>query len=88
MTFMFLIGALLSNIVLATSSRVYLILLGLHIACYGLALLGLGVKVLPLWIRRITAVPSYFVMTCAAFAIATFRFLKRDTMMIWRPRGG
>jgi hypothetical protein len=39
-------------------------------------------------LKKITIVPSYLLMSNVAFAIATFRFLRGDTMAVWKPRAG
>ena len=56
-------------------------------AGYALALLEMS-GYAPRPLRRFTVVPAYLVMSNAAFAIATFRFLRGDTMATWRPRAG
>lgn len=85
--FVFMIAALLSNIVLARDSGFFQVLLALQALAYALAILGLAHGI-PGWLKKITVVPSYLVLSNAAFAIATFRFLRGDTMAVWRPRAG
>jgi len=85
--FVFMVGALVSNIVLAVDDGFYQGLLALQIAAYSLAVLGLS-DALPGWLKKITVVPSYLVLSNVAFAIATFRYLRGDTMAVWRPRAG
>ena len=85
--FVFLIVALLCNLTLATASSFYQILLFLHLGGYLLALMGLS-RQLPNWLRKITIVPSYLVMSYAAFAMATFKFSRGDSMAVWKPRAG
>jgi cellulose synthase/poly-beta-1,6-N-acetylglucosamine synthase-like glycosyltransferase len=85
--FLFLLVALACNFVLAMSSPFYQLLLSLHIAGYLLALVGLS-RGIPPWLRRLTLVPSYLLMTYAAFAMATFKFFRGDSMAVWRPRAG
>jgi len=85
--FIFMILALVSNIGLAETGLLYQVLLGLHLTAYALALLGLSSGP-PGWLRRITAAPSYLLMSSAAFAMAVFKFLRGDTMATWRPRAG
>ncbi len=85
--FVFMVCALAANLALAADSSFYRVLLGLHLAGYGLALLGLsrhggG----PL--RKLTNVPSYLLMTYAAFAVASIKFLRGQTMATWQPRAG
>ena len=85
--FVFLLLALACNIGLAASEPFYRLLLGIQVAGYALALIGLSSK-LPRWLHRVAVVPSYVVMSYAAFAMALFKFLKGDTMATWRPRAG
>lgn len=85
--FVFMAVALGCNIALAPGGGFYQILLVLQIAAYCLAVLGLGQQ-LPDWLKKVTVVPSYLVLSNVAFAVATFRFLRGDTMAIWRPRAG
>lgn len=85
--FVFMVSALLSNMVLALDDGFYQVLLALQLVAYSLALLGLSHQ-LPGWLKKITVVPSYLVLSNTAFALATFRFLRGDTMAVWRPRAG
>jgi cellulose synthase/poly-beta-1,6-N-acetylglucosamine synthase-like glycosyltransferase len=85
--FVFLVLALLANTWLATRSLVYLWLLVLHLGCYALALLGLA-RVGGRWLRAFTVVPAYLLVSYAAFAVATLRFLRGQTMATWQPRAG
>ena len=87
MAFLFLIAALISNVLLAKFSDFYQSLLIVQVLVYAVAVLGL-LRVLPAWLRRITVVPSYLLMSYAAFALASFKFLRGDVMAIWRPRAG
>lgn len=84
--FVFMVSALISNIAVALQGNgLYEALLIAQIAAYALALLGLARR-LPSWLRKIVAVPSYLVLSNAAFAVAAFRFIRGDTMATWRPR--
>lgn len=88
--FVFLIGAMASNIMLALGEApagLYTCLLGGQVLCYVLALLGLSDKT-PGPLRRIATVPTYLVMTYAAFAWATVKFLRGQSMATWQPRAG
>jgi hypothetical protein len=85
--FVFMVVALAANIALALESVLYQTLLVLQILAYCLAIVGLGRK-LPGMLKKITIVPSYLLMSNVAFAIATFRFLRGDTMAVWKPRAG
>jgi cellulose synthase/poly-beta-1,6-N-acetylglucosamine synthase-like glycosyltransferase len=85
--FLFLASALAANLWLASQSAMYLWLLVLHAACYGLGFMGLAGAGGPL-LRRLTVVPAYLLVSYAAFAVATFRFLRGQTMATWQPRAG
>jgi hypothetical protein len=39
-------------------------------------------------LRRLTVLPTYFVVSNAAFAVATLRFARGDVVATWRPRAG
>ncbi|CAN5159554.1 glycosyltransferase family 2 protein [soil metagenome] len=84
--FVFMLSALASNLVLAQDDGFYRGLLLLQLVAYGLALLGF--LRLPGFLRKLTVVPSYLLLSNVAFAIAAFRFLRGDTMAVWRPRAG
>jgi cellulose synthase/poly-beta-1,6-N-acetylglucosamine synthase-like glycosyltransferase len=85
--FVFMLGAIVSNVVLAQTDGFYQTLLALQLAAYGLALVGLARR-LPGWLAKVSVVPSYLVLSNTAFAVAAFRFLRGDTMAVWRPRAG
>lgn len=87
LTFVFLIAALLANVILALSSPLYRWMLYLQIAAYALACLGLSAR-LPRLVRKLSGLPSYFLVSNIAFAVATLRFVRGDAMATWRPRGG
>ena len=80
--------AFLTNLVAATSGPGYLALLLAQIAVYALAILGLRKTTLPGPLRALTVVPSYFVLSNAAFAVASVKFLKGESMATWKPRAG
>ncbi len=86
MAFVFLATALASNLVLAFGSTFYQVLLVLHLLCYGLAacgLLGIGRRM-----GTLAVAPAYLLMTYWAFAVASWRFLRGQTMATWKPRSG
>jgi len=87
LTFLFLAAALIANIVLAMHSIFYATLLGLQLACYALALLGLC-RGLPIARSRLAVLPGYFLASNAAFAVAAIRFLRGDVVATWKPRSG
>jgi hypothetical protein len=86
-TFVFLIMAFAANLLLAIDRPLYRWLLLLQLLAYGAACAGLRWQ-LPRALRRFTGIPSYFVASNAAFAVATLRFLRGDKLATWRPRSG
>jgi hypothetical protein len=87
MAFIFLATALVSNIVLAIGSPLYRMLLALHLLCYALAacgLLGVGRRSMGM----LAVAPAYLLMSYGAFAVASWRFLRGQSMATWRPRSG
>ncbi|MHB8742780.1 MAG: glycosyltransferase family 2 protein [Sulfuricaulis sp.] len=87
LTFLFLPIALAANFELAFTTPIYRWLLAVHLIAYGLALLGLAVG-LPRILRKLTAVPSYFLLSNIAFSLAMLKFIRGETMATWRPRAG
>lgn len=85
--FVFLALALLLNSWLAQASLFYEVLLFLQLIGYSVALLGLLPK-LPTWLRRSMTAPSYLLMTYVAFAMAMYKFVRGDSMAVWKPRAG
>jgi cellulose synthase/poly-beta-1,6-N-acetylglucosamine synthase-like glycosyltransferase len=87
MTFLFLPIALAANVKLAFAEPMYQWALAVHLTAYALALLGLSAR-LPRLLRKITSVPSYFLLSNIAFSLAMLKFLRGETMATWRPRAG
>lgn len=87
LTFVFLIVAFATSSVLALRSPGFRLLWQLEVLALALAALGL-MRGLPSFVRRMTGLASYFLVTNVAFAVATVRFLRGDAMATWRPRGG
>lgn len=85
--FVFMPVALAANAALAASSPGYLALFLAHAGVYALAALGLR-KNLPRPLRALTVVPTYFVVSNAAFAVAAVKFFQGETMATWQPRAG
>lgn len=79
--------ALAANMILARGSAFYRVLLFAQVAVYGLALLGL-LEGLPRSLRRVTALPTYYVVTSVAFAWAVVKLLRGQAMATWQPRAG
>jgi len=86
LAYLWLISALLANVVLAVSSPLYRLLLVLHLGAYVLALSGLRGGGGPG--RRWSVVAAYVLMSYAAFAVASWRLLKGQNMATWKPRAG
>jgi cellulose synthase/poly-beta-1,6-N-acetylglucosamine synthase-like glycosyltransferase len=85
--FAFMPIAFAANAALAMRSRAYLALFLAHTLVYGLAVLGLR-RNLPRALRALTVVPTYFIVSNLAFAVAVVKFLRRQTMATWQPRAG
>jgi cellulose synthase/poly-beta-1,6-N-acetylglucosamine synthase-like glycosyltransferase len=85
--FLFLGSAIVLNALLATRSDLYTLLLLAQLLLYLFALIGLA-RGLPRTLRALTALPTYFVMSNAAFAVAVLRFVRGDTLATWKPRAG
>jgi cellulose synthase/poly-beta-1,6-N-acetylglucosamine synthase-like glycosyltransferase len=85
--FFFLASALVLNALLAARSNLFTLLLLGQLLLYLFALLGL-VRGLPRTLQALTALPTYFVMSNAAFAVAALRFARGDTLAVWKPRAG
>lgn len=85
--FVFMATALASNVALALREPFYRWLLFAHLLGYALAVLGLT-RLGAGSLHRLTVVPSYLLMTYAAFAVATVKFLRGQRMATWKPRSG
>ena len=85
--FAFLPVALVANAALAVSSPSYRVLLAAQVLAYALALLGLQAR-LPRAVRALTVVPTYFIVSNLAFAVAVVKFFRGQTMATWQPRAG
>jgi cellulose synthase/poly-beta-1,6-N-acetylglucosamine synthase-like glycosyltransferase len=85
--FLFLGSAIVLNALLASRGDLYTLLLLAQLLLYLFALIGLA-RGLPRALRALTALPTYFVMSNAAFAVAALRFVRGDTLATWKPRAG
>lgn len=85
-SFFFLTIVFLTNLVLVSNPG-YAALFILQLTGYLLALVGWR-KSLPKLVHKLTFIPSYFLVTNAAFAVAAIKFLQGKTMATWQPRGG
>lgn len=77
---------------LATNSflieqELYMGLLIVQLVFYVLALMGMS-KIAGAAMGKLTKVPSYFVLTNAAFFIAIIKVFKGESMAMWKPREG
>lgn len=77
----------LFNLTLLDFNRFYYWFLIIQIIAYTVAVLSHFLKKLPLWTGKIL-IPYYFVILNTACAVAFWKFLKGDKMVIWRPRSG
>ncbi len=87
LSFVFLGLALAANVVLAGRSEPFRILLECQIVFYALAFAGLT-RGLPKLLQKLTALPTWFVMTNVAFGVAALRFLRGESLATWKPRAG
>jgi cellulose synthase/poly-beta-1,6-N-acetylglucosamine synthase-like glycosyltransferase len=87
LSFVFLALALALNLALARHSFAFALLLACQAFFYVLAVAGLSRR-LPGALRKLTALPTYFVMSNVAFGIAAVRFARGETMATWKPRAG
>ena len=85
--FAFMPVAFAANAGLASASPVYLALFAAQVLVYVLAILGLR-KRLPGMLGALSVVPTYFVVSNAAFALAFAKFVRGQTMATWQPRTG
>jgi cellulose synthase/poly-beta-1,6-N-acetylglucosamine synthase-like glycosyltransferase len=85
-SFLFLPVVFVSNLMLA-STPAYRALFIAQMMIYLLALVGWR-KDLSGPFRKLTLIPTYFLMTNVAFALAAFKYLQGETMATWQPRAG
>lgn len=82
-----LAGLVVFNALLVGDGHFYSWFLALQVLAYGLAALGH-------WLSHVPGVPSraltpyYFVILNAACAVAFWKFVKGQKMVVWKPRGG
>lgn len=85
--FVFLVTALAANLALAATSSFYQVLLLLHLLAYAMAgcsIAGVGLGRL----NRLAVVPGYLLMSYVAFAVASWRLIRGQSMATWKPRAG
>jgi cellulose synthase/poly-beta-1,6-N-acetylglucosamine synthase-like glycosyltransferase len=85
--FPFLALTLIFSVLLALRSPPFRIFLACEVGFYAVAAWGLSGRI-PARLRRLSALPAYFVMSSMAFAIAAVRYLRGDVMATWKPRAG
>ena len=74
-----MVGALLSNVPLASGSTFYAAMLAGQAAFYGAAIGGLWSD------QRILRLPSFLVLANLAVLAAWFRYIRGDRMIVWKP---
>jgi hypothetical protein len=84
--FVFLPIVFVTNLMLVSTPG-YAALFIMQMFAYLLAIVGLR-KNLPRLFGKLTFIPSYFLTTNVAFALATLKFLQGETMATWQPRAG
>lgn len=82
-----LIGLFFFNSFLVDVNQFFLYFFILQLGAYGFAAVGHLFRSLPAWAAKLL-VPYYFVILNVACAFAFWKFLNREKMVIWRPRGG
>ena len=87
MAWLALIGALISNMLLATEGAIYSVIMLLHAVFYGLALYGFLNRT-SAEIPKIASIPYYFILINFAAMHAFLQFLQGKKQVIWNPRTG
>lgn len=82
-----LAGLLVFNALIVGEHPFYLGFLVMQLSAYGLAALGHWLGRMPTAAFKILA-PYYFVILNAACAVAIWKFLSRQKMVLWKPRVG
>ena len=77
----FLVGALVTNAVLAMSSLLYLLLLLGQVIFYGIGLYGWITQSL----RGVLKIPMFFLVVNAAIAVAWYQYLTGKRVVLWTP---
>ena len=85
--FVFLVTALGANLTLASTLPFYRGLLAMHLFVYAMA--GCGIAGARLGrLDRLTVLPGYLLMSYVAFAVASWRLVRGQSMATWKPRAG
>lgn len=85
--FLPLLGLLATSVLLEDEHPFYEVFLDLEIAVYALALLGHVMRQWPSTVSTLLA-PYYFVVLNAACAVAFWKLLSGQKMVMWKPREG
>ena len=88
LAFVFVVIALFTNLALAVDSSFYRFVLFAQLLWYALGVWGIAATPRARKIRLLTSIPAYLMMVYAAFALASFRFLRGRSMATWQPRAG
>ncbi len=79
----FLLTALVANVVLSVSSMFFSVIMLLHLLFYIIAIYGWLAKTPPS--RALLKIPLYFVTVNLAIVVAWWRFLRGKRMVMWAP---
>lgn len=82
-----LMGLFIFNALIVGKHSLYLGFLALQLLAYGFAILGHWLSRFPSMASKIL-VPYYFVILNAACAIALWKFMNGQKMVLWKPRVG
>lgn len=85
--FLPLAGSLLFSALAYDSHALYAAFFALQLAAYAVAALGHYLRRLPAGASRLL-VPYYFVVLNAACVVASWKFLRGQKMVLWKPRQG
>jgi len=83
----FMILAFVSNAMLFNYSNIYAELFYMQLVIYLIAIIGLSQR-LPEIVRKVTKIPTYFLISNSAFLVALIKLFKGETMAVWKPRQG
>ena len=81
---LFLMGALVSCGVLASTSLIYQLMFTIQLICYGCAVAGLILEKFG-WRSQLLAFPQYFVLTNVASVLALYKLARGERYARWEP---
>ncbi|NOY62728.1 MAG: glycosyltransferase family 2 protein [Gammaproteobacteria bacterium] len=83
----FMLAALLFNLLLALSSTLYTCIFAIHLLIYAA---GAWAAFFPVTgtAGKLLTIPAYFLATNSAFMIALIKYVKGEKMATWKPRAG